>query len=339
MFSATTPAGFGLDGAPADLPAFWPHRGRSHVCTVGRLRWHLQHWPAPEAPPAAASPGDRRRPPRILLLHGTGASAHSWHALAPLLAEGAEVIAPDLPGHAFTQTPDEQDLSIDGVSRALRALLNRLDWRPSCVIGHSAGAAVACRMALDSMITPRQLIAINGALLPLQGPVGRMFLPLARLLSSQAYVPAAFAGWASLPGITPRLLAGTGSRIDALSQRCYRQLVADPTHVAGALRLMAAWNLEPLQRDLSRLAAPLRLIVGGGDRMLAPSHAQRVQALLPSAERCLLPGLGHLAHEEDAATVAAWCRAAAATVRAGRGPAALSAALAGDGSAGRSLRA
>jgi magnesium chelatase accessory protein len=78
-----------------------------------------------------------------------------------------------------------------------------------------------------------------------------------------------------------------------------------PDHVAGALAMMANWNLEPLARDLPRLTAALLLLVGGGDRTLPPTEAARVLAILPTARRVTLAGLGHLAHEEDPARVAA----------------------------------
>jgi magnesium chelatase accessory protein len=50
---------------------------------------------------------------------------------------------------------------------------------------------------------------------------------------------------------------------------------------------------------------PLLLLVGLQDGTVAPSEAERVQQLLPDARLVSLPGLGHLAHEEDAAAVAA----------------------------------
>ena len=50
--------------------------------------------------------------PVVLLIHGTGAASHSWRGLAPLLASDFTLIAPDLPGHGFTQTPLAHRLSL-----------------------------------------------------------------------------------------------------------------------------------------------------------------------------------------------------------------------------------
>lgn len=275
-------------------PPWWPHRTASAFVDIAPLRWHLQRW----------RPGDAQAPV-VLLLHGTGASSHSWRHLAPLLAERCEVIAPDLPGHGFTATPAEQALSLPAVAAALGQLLDRLQRRPALVIGHSAGAAIAVRLALDRRIAPELIVSINGALLPLQGAVGRWFQPLARALAASSLVAPAFAACAGLPGMTRRLLDGTGSRIDALGERCYGQLVGDAVHAAGALRLMASWDLASLEPALPALDVPLLLIAADGDRTVAPAHAQQVQQRIAAAQRVRLHGLGHLAHEENAAGAAA----------------------------------
>jgi magnesium chelatase accessory protein len=278
------------------LPAWWPHRGRSQFVDVQGLRWHLQRWPGPA-----------EGAPVVLLLHGTGAASHSWRHLAPLLAARHEVLAPDLPGHGFTRTPGRQALTLPAVAGAVAALLDALQRRPVLVVAHSAGAAVALQLVLHEGLQPERVVGVNAAVLPLQGPVGRLFLPAARLLSANPLVAPGFAAWAALPGATRRLLKGTGSRIDPLGERCYHHLVADARHARGALRLMASWDLAALERDLHALRVPLVLLAGAADRMLPPSHAWRVQQRLRGVTVHELPGLGHLAHEEDPALVAAAC--------------------------------
>lgn len=276
------------------LPPWWPLRERSRFDTVGALCWHVQHWP-----------GRDRRRPLALLLHGTGSGSFSFRHLAPLLAGDFEVLAPDLPGHAFTRVPTRQPLSLPAVAAALAQWLHQGGHRPALLLGHSAGAAVALQLVIDGAVRPRAVVSVNGALLPLRGSVGRLFSPAARLLATQPLVPAIFAAWAALPGVAQRLLDSTGSRIDPLGERCYAHLVAQAGHAGGALRLMAAWALEPLEAALPRLDLALWLLAADGDRTLPPAHARRVQALLPAARLVRLAGLGHLAHEEDAARVAA----------------------------------
>jgi magnesium chelatase accessory protein len=104
-----------------------------------------------------------------------------------------------------------------------------------------------------------------------------------------------------------RLLDSTGSTLDAEGTELYRRLVASPDHAAGALGMMANWDLHAFARDLPRLAMPLLLMVGDQDRTVPPAQgAQVLQRLSHAAQgRCItLPGLGHLAHEDQPALVA-----------------------------------
>lgn len=270
----------------------WPHARASAFVSVGALRWHVQR-----LGPSGA--------PQIVLIHGTGSSSHSWRHLAPLLCTDFEVVQFDLPGHGFTHTPASQALSLPGIADAVASLLALLQVRPALVIGHSAGAAVAAQLVLDQSIAPQALVALNGALLPLHGVAGRIFSPMARALASQTVVPRLFAWNASRPAVVERLIAGTGSQLDAEGLRLYGRLVSDAGHAAGALRMMAAWDLQALAVRLPQLAVPLHLVAGARDRTLPHGHSERVQQAVPRAQLSLLARLGHLAHEEDAARVLA----------------------------------
>ncbi len=266
----------------------WPHAELARLVTAGGQQWFVQQWPAPT--PQA---------PQLLLLHGTGASTHSWRGLAPLLAAHGGVTAIDLPGHGFSGAARGDGASLDGMARGVTALLHEIGLAPAVLIGHSAGAAIAVRLALDAPPGAQSVIGLNAALLPLQGLAGQLFSPLAKLLAANRLVPHLFAWRAAAPVRVRRLLAGTGSKLDDEGVTLYGRLVADPAHVAGALAMMARWDLQSLARDLPRLRTPLHLLVGERDRTVLPAAAERVRELLPTTSVGLLPGLGHLAHEEQ----------------------------------------
>jgi magnesium chelatase accessory protein len=268
----------------------WPNRESSRFVRAGGLRWHVQ----------VMGEG-----PALLLVHGTGASTHSWRALAPLLALHFTVVAPDVPGHGFTDTPPHAGFALPRVARAIAALLQVLAIEPTVVAGHSAGAAVLARMCLDGAVSPTALVSLNGALLPMPGMPTDIFAPAARLLASSSLTARALAFFAGDRVAVERLLRSSGSTIDAEGIRLYARLVANPVHVAGALRLMANWDLRPLARDLPRLATRLILVTGSNDGMVPPSESLRIRSLVPKAEMVSLRGLGHLAHEERPAEIAA----------------------------------
>lgn len=268
----------------------WPNREASRFVRAGGITWHVQ----------AMGQG-----PVALLLHGTGAATHSWRGLAPILAEHFTLVMPDLPGHGFTEIAASHRLSLPGMARDVAALLAAMQIQPALAIGHSAGAPVLARMCLDGSISPRGLVSLNGAFMPLPGPGGQVFAPLARFLVGFPVLPALFSWRAGDGRMVRGLLEGTGSKIDAAGVDFYTRLVRNPAHTGAALRMMAGWQLEPLVRDLPKLATRLLLLAGERDRAIPPADSARVQALVPGAELQLQPGLGHLAHEEDPAGTAA----------------------------------
>lgn len=267
----------------------WPNRDSSQFVQASGFRWHVQR-------KGAGAP--------LLLLHGSGASTHSFASLLPLLAQRFDVIAPDLPGQGFSAQPPEEVYSLPGMARAVAELLRKLEVEPALIIGHSAGAAVGVRMSLDRLSAPRAIVGVNAALLPFDAATAPIYSGLAKMLALNPVVPWLFTKIAQRGSTIERLIDETGSRISERSLRIYRRLAATTSHVSATLHMMANWNLAELQRDLPRLATPLHLIVGSRDRTISPGQAARVKELVAHCEVETLPGLGHLAHEESPSLVA-----------------------------------
>jgi len=280
----------------------WPHREASRFVRAGGLRWHVQQM------------GESSERPVALLIHGTGASTHSWRGLMPLLASRFTVVAMDLPGHAFTSTPPSHQLSLPGMANAVGELVKALALDADLIVGHSAGAAIGARAVLDGALAPRALVAINGAFLPLAGLPGVLFPPVARLMAATPLASQLFARRNWDRASVERLIGGTGSTLDAQGLALYGMLVRDARHAAGALGMMARWDLRPLARDLARLRKPLAMIVGANDKAVPPRDAQRVRSIVPAATACSVDtvfGAGHLVHEERPDEVASLLVAAA----------------------------
>jgi magnesium chelatase accessory protein len=266
----------------------WPNREASHFVIAGGLKWHVQRM---------------GHGPQMLLIHGTGAATHSWRALAPILARHFDILAPDLPGHGFTDPMTPATLSLPGMARALAVLLQKLEFEPTIVVGHSAGAAILARLCLDHAITPKLLVSLNGAMVPFGGMASQIFPSMAKLLFLNPLVPRFFA-WTADRIAVSQLLRGTGSSIDREGTELYANLIGNPAHVAGALGMMANWDLETLFHDLPKLSVPLLLIAADGDRAVTPEAAEKIKARVSGARIELMRGLGHLAHEEKPGLIA-----------------------------------
>jgi pimeloyl-ACP methyl ester carboxylesterase len=107
----------------------------------------------------------------MVLLHGLASSAHTWDALAPLLAPTFRVVALDERGHGESAKPDTgYDLAtfvadLAGVLEALRPSLG--DERP-IVIGHSWGAHVALAYAATFPQALSHLVLVDGGINEMQ---------------------------------------------------------------------------------------------------------------------------------------------------------------------------
>ena len=286
----------GLDWNAQGL--IWPHREASAFVETNGKRWHVQRMG--EGPP-------------LLLLHGTGASVHSWRGVMPLLARDFAVTAIDLPRHAFTTGHDAYAMSLPAMSAEVARLLEALDLAPAAIVGHSAGAAIGARLAMDER-WDATLIGLTPALMPFPGLAARLFPALARMLFVNPFTAMIFAQMASSRGEVARFLKkSTGSRIDDLGIDLYHRLFRTSDHCAGAIGMMANWDLETLSASLPGLTGRTLLIHGGRDAMVPTDSVERAAKLIPGAELSVIPDLGHLAHEEAPDRIAEMILAFAAT--------------------------
>ena len=277
--------------------------------------------PDPSLQPSVSAGGLRWRVrceghgPDLLLLHGTASSLESWSGCSSQLKDRFRVWTPDLPGHGQTSAWADGRSSLPRMAAGLTALIQAVGCRPALVAGHSAGAALMLRLTLDGVVTPRGLLSVNGAILPLAGLAGLVFPPMARWMARSPWLPHFVARRAASPRALSRLIASTGSQLDDQGIAHYQRLLGSDSHVSGALAMMAGWQLEALQADLPRLRAPLWLAAGSADGTVSPTQAAVVARQLPSASLHPLPGLGHLAHEEAPAAVTALVDALWASVK------------------------
>lgn len=262
----------------------WPNRSASRFVTAGGLPWHVQ----------VMGQG-----PVMLMLHGTGATTHSWGQLAPLLARRFTLVMPDLPGHGFTGLPSRRRLSLTGMAALIGDLMTAMKISPAYSVGHSAGAAIALRMTLDRQIAPRRIVSLNGALMPFAGLAGIAYPALAKLLFLNPFSISILAKKTAVPGAVKKLIEGTGSSLDEAGLSFYERALRTRRHIAAASGMMAHWDLRGLKGDLPRLTTPLTLICGENDRAVPLGVATDVMNLVPHAGLRVLEGLGHLAHEES----------------------------------------
>ncbi len=263
----------------------WSLPWLSRRISIGPHRWHVQ---------------ESGEGPLILLLPGSGSSVHTWRALIPALSEAHHVIALDLPGQGFTQSPPGARSGLEEMAADIAALLRHQGWRPEAILSHSAGTAVALR--LSRVAGTGTVIGINPALDNFQGMAGLLFPLFARALALSPLTATVFAASAT-PARARKLIEGTGSVLDEEGFDFYARLMRDRTHVSGTLNMMARWSLRTLLPELPALEARALFLAGERDLAVPPDVAARAAGMMKRGETRRLQGVGHLAHEEDPARI------------------------------------
>ncbi len=272
----------------------WPNRHLSRFIDCRPHRWHVQ---------------EAGRGPLVLLLHGAGASTHSWRALIPDLARDHHVVAVDLPGQGFSRAGSRLRLGLDAMAADLAALLADQGWHPAAIVGHSAGGALGLRLARVLPEPPETVVCLNGALANFQGVAGWLFPMLAKLLAVNPLAGFLLARTAGSGQSVRNLLQSTGSRVDDEGLRLYRALIGDRRHVEGVLAMMAQWRLDPLLAELPGIGLPVLFLTGGKDLAVPPETSEAAAKRMPRAEVRRFESLGHLMHEEAPGVVSEALRA------------------------------
>jgi len=237
----------------------------------------------------------------LLLLHGAGASTHTWRDILPRLAETHHVVALDLPGQGFTQAGTLRRCSLDRMAEDIATLCVSQNWSLRAIIGHSAGAALALRLSeiMSEEARPGLILGLNPALGNFEGVAGWLFPVLAKVLALNPLTSYLFAGGSPQLKRTRRIIESTGSHLDQDGLALYARLIADRAHVEATLQMMSQWQIDPLLNRLETIETPCHFMTGDRDRAVPPETAKTAAARLPNCGMTNLPNLGHLAHEEQ----------------------------------------
>ena len=272
------------------IPLDWPNREHSRVISVGNLDWHVQL---------------TGKGPVVLLLHGTGSSTHSWSDLIPLLEPHAQVLVPDLPGHAFTQGAKLEDLKLDVIARSLQQLIEQLGIEaPSIVVGHSAGAPLAIRFAVAATKQPKLVIALNPSFIPPPPVYTSFFGPLLGPVTRSSTLSSLLASLSPSLGMVDKLLDSTNTILPEARRVYYRKLFERSDHVRGSMNFMAAADIQKVLAEANLYRGKLICVLGRQDAWIPAKPLEKIIGdYFPAAEVLKWEG-GHIMHELEPSKVA-----------------------------------
>lgn len=239
--------------------------------------------------------------PPLLLLHGTGASLHTWDGWVQELKEDFRIIRIDLPGYGLTGPHPTHDYSAQAYTRLLTDLLDWLGIEKVHIAGNSLGGRIAWEFAATAPERVDRLILID----PSGYPTGKAptlafrlgAMPVANLL---------------LRHITPRQLfenslkevyADDSKVTEELVTRYYELFMRQGNREAFIARMRTGFAADTAR--IALVQAPTLVMWGEKDAWIPAEHASRFARDLPNATLQLYPDAGHVPMEEEPAATAA----------------------------------
>jgi pimeloyl-ACP methyl ester carboxylesterase len=235
----------------------------------------------------------RKDGPALILLHGFGASLHTWEPWARSLTSEYRVIRFDMPGAGLSDPDPDGDYSDARSMRVLTAVMDHFGIAKASLIGNSMGGKIAWKFAAAFPDRVDKLVLISpdgfaspgeeyGKRQPVPSMVRLMRYALPKPLLKMNLQPAYGDPAKLTDDILTRyhdLLLGPGNR-DAMIARMEQTELVEP---------------EPLLRSIM---APTLLLWGQKDAMIPIANADEYVKSLPDSKLVVLSGVGHLPQEE-----------------------------------------
>jgi pimeloyl-ACP methyl ester carboxylesterase len=249
--------------------------------------------------------------PAVLLLHGFPSSSYMFRGLIPLLADRYHIVAPDLPGFGFTDSPDRSQFryTFGNLAKVIEGFTDAIGLGRYAIYVFDYGAPVGLRLALARPDRVTAIISQNGnaydeglsaAWDPIQAywrePTPEHRGAIRALLTPEA------TKWQYLHGVADEsLVAPESYTLDSA-------LLARPGNDEIQLDLFLDYAsnvaLYPeFHRYFAKERPPLLAVWGRNDPFFLPAGAEAYRRDIPDAEVHLYD-TGHFALETHAGEIA-----------------------------------
>ena len=269
---------------------FWPYYEYSKLLETDNFIWHYQ---------LIGKPGK----PIILLIHGAGASSHSWANLIPKLKD-FRILAVDLPGHRFSKIKKGIKPKHDIIVRDLVVLFDSLKIKPNVFVGHSIGAVIVLSLSYIYQGPLSSIVLINGALERFEGPAATIFPLMAKVFYASPLTKYWIRLFNSAETGLRKFLSISGSKLTSKNLDYYLQLMTDEDHVTGTLAFISSWSIGDIEKKLEKINVPALFLAGMSDGIVNYKTSVRANKKAFNANIKLFENEGHLIHEVSSAKVA-----------------------------------
>jgi len=250
----------------------------------------------------------------VVLVHGGVSDIRTWDGLAPALSQTHRIVRYSRRyARPNEDIPDGLDDRMEPHVDDLIALIESLGTKPAHLVGHSWGAFICLLAAIRDPGAVRSLVLMEPPVLSLfvhtpPRPIELLRVLWSRPKTGRAIV--AFGVGAVAPAQRAFRRGDTDAAIEAfgrgvLGDHAYDQLSDERRQQVRAnvktdrAQLMGA-GFPPLSDDdVRRVQAPTLLVHGERSPALFPCLLDRLEELLPHAERYEVPNASHIMYEDN----------------------------------------
>ncbi|HKK73993.1 MAG TPA: alpha/beta hydrolase [Saprospiraceae bacterium] len=233
----------------------------------------------------------------IVLIHGTGASLHTFEDWAQELKKEHRVLRMDLPAFGLTGPFPDRDYSIDHYVAFLEAFLLAKNIDRCILGGNSLGGSIAWRFALDRPDRVDKLILIDAAGYPRKTESELIAFTIARipiLNKILTFITPRFVVKSSVENVYADKSKVTKELID----RYYDLTLRAGNRQAFVDRMQVDTNDNPVEQ-ISNIKQPTLILWGAEDALITTESAYRFQEDLPNDTLVILEQVGHVPMEES----------------------------------------
>jgi pimeloyl-ACP methyl ester carboxylesterase len=240
----------------------------------------------------------------IVLLHGTGASLHTWEGWVQALQGERRMISYDMPGFGLTGPSPDGVYSIERYTDVVVAVLDHLGVQRCVLVGNSLGGYVAWATTVLHPERVGTLVLVDAGGYPYESQSVPLGFRIARTPVLNRL----------MKDVLPRGVIDSSVRnVFGDPSRVPPELVDryfDLTTRAGNREALAARfaQTQPgaLAQRVPEIKAPTLILWGGRDRLIPLPQGERFNREIAGSQLRVFEDLGHVPQEEDpAATVAA----------------------------------
>ena len=233
----------------------------------------------------------------IVLIHGTGASLHTFNAWSDRLKKLHRVIRMDLPAYGLTGPFPDGNYTMAHYIAFLKDFLTALNIKKCVLAGNSLGGAIAWNFTLEqpSMVTKLILIDASGY------PIASKSVPIAFSLAKIPVINKL------LSFITPRFLVRASvenvyfdnSKVtDTLVERYFELTLRKGNRKAFVDRLKIPKDTSAYS-NIKYIKQPTLLLWGAEDLLIPVENAHKFHQDLPNNTLVILDDTGHTPMEES----------------------------------------